>query len=81
MSIEIKVPVLPESVMDAVVSTCHFKVGEAIEMDDNLNRRNQMLKDLKALPRNMKFKVGRWWGEDVDAGSLRTALLAVTTCT
>ena len=23
----------------------------------------------------------RWWGEDVDAGSLRTALLAVTTCT
>ena len=37
-----------------------------IEMDDNLNRRNQMLKDLKALQRNMKFKVGRWWGEDVD---------------
>ena len=36
MSIEIKVPVLPESVMDAVVSTWHFKVGEAVEMDDNL---------------------------------------------
>jgi len=28
-----------------------------IDTDGNLNRRNQMLKDLKALPRNMKFKV------------------------
>jgi len=28
-----------------------------IDTDANLNRRNQMLKDLKDLPRNMKFKV------------------------
>ncbi len=28
-----------------------------IDTDANLNRRNQMLKDLKALPSNMKFKV------------------------
>ena len=28
-----------------------------IDTDGNLNRRNQMLKDLKALPSNMKFKV------------------------
>ena len=36
MSIEIKVPVLPESVVDAVVSKWHKKIGEAVEMDDNL---------------------------------------------
>lgn len=36
MGIEIKVPELPESVSDAVVATWHVKVGDAVEMDDNL---------------------------------------------
>lgn len=36
MTIEIKVPVLPESVADATIATWHKKVGETVEQDDNL---------------------------------------------
>lgn len=36
MSIEIKVPVLPESVADALIATWHKKVGETVEQDENL---------------------------------------------
>ncbi|MBL4647412.1 MAG: 2-oxoglutarate dehydrogenase complex dihydrolipoyllysine-residue succinyltransferase [Gammaproteobacteria bacterium] len=36
MSIEIKVPVLPESVVDAVIATWHKKAGEMIERDENI---------------------------------------------
>jgi 2-oxoglutarate dehydrogenase E2 component (dihydrolipoamide succinyltransferase) len=36
MTIEIKVPVLPESVADATVATWHKKVGEYVERDENL---------------------------------------------
>jgi 2-oxoglutarate dehydrogenase E2 component (dihydrolipoamide succinyltransferase) len=36
MSIEIKVPVLPESVADATIATWHKKPGEMIEQDENL---------------------------------------------
>jgi 2-oxoglutarate dehydrogenase E2 component (dihydrolipoamide succinyltransferase) len=36
MSIEIKVPVLPESVVDAVVAKWQKKIGEPCDMDDNL---------------------------------------------
>lgn len=36
MSIEIKVPVLPESVSDALVATWHKKPGEAVRRDENL---------------------------------------------
>jgi len=36
MSIEVKVPVLPESVSDATIATWHKKVGEAIKRDENL---------------------------------------------
>lgn len=36
MSIEVKVPVLPESVADAVVAVWHKKVGEAVSRDENL---------------------------------------------
>ncbi len=36
MGIEVKVPVLPESVTDAVVATWHKKVGEAVRRDENL---------------------------------------------
>lgn len=36
MSIEIKVPMLPESVADATVVTWHKKPGEAVKRDDNL---------------------------------------------
>ncbi|MFI4936984.1 MAG: 2-oxoglutarate dehydrogenase complex dihydrolipoyllysine-residue succinyltransferase [Candidatus Berkiellales bacterium] len=36
MSIEIKVPVLPESVADATIATWHKKPGETIEQDENL---------------------------------------------
>ena len=36
MSIEIKVPTLPESVADATVATWHKKPGEACERDENL---------------------------------------------
>lgn len=36
MTIEIKVPVLPESVADATIATWHKKVGEMIEQDENL---------------------------------------------
>jgi 2-oxoglutarate dehydrogenase E2 component (dihydrolipoamide succinyltransferase) len=36
MSIEIKVPVLPESVADATIATWHKKPGEAIKRDEKL---------------------------------------------
>ncbi len=36
MSIEIKVPVLPESVSDAVIAKWHKKPGEAVKRDENL---------------------------------------------
>jgi 2-oxoglutarate dehydrogenase E2 component (dihydrolipoamide succinyltransferase) len=36
MSIEVKIPPLPESVSDAVVSTWHKKPGEQVEQDENL---------------------------------------------
>lgn len=36
MSIEIKVPVLPESVADATIATWHVKVGDTVSRDQNL---------------------------------------------
>ncbi|MCK7594794.1 dihydrolipoyllysine-residue succinyltransferase [Pseudomarimonas salicorniae] len=36
MSIEVKVPVLPESVSDAVIAAWHKKVGDAVKRDENL---------------------------------------------
>ncbi|MBB72467.1 MAG: dihydrolipoyllysine-residue succinyltransferase [Legionellales bacterium] len=36
MSIEVKVPVLPESVADATVVTWHKKVGDSVQRDENL---------------------------------------------
>lgn len=36
MTLEIKVPVLPESVADATIATWHKKIGEMVEQDDNL---------------------------------------------
>lgn len=36
MSIEVKVPMLPESVADATVATWHKKVGDAVARDENL---------------------------------------------
>lgn len=36
MAIEIKVPVLPESVTDATIATWHKKPGEVVEQDENL---------------------------------------------
>ncbi|MFC5581300.1 2-oxoglutarate dehydrogenase complex dihydrolipoyllysine-residue succinyltransferase [Rhodanobacter terrae] len=36
MSIEVKVPVLPESVSDATIASWHKKAGDAIKRDENL---------------------------------------------
>ena len=36
MSIEVKVPVLPESVSDATIATWHKKAGEPVKRDENL---------------------------------------------
>lgn len=36
MTIEVKVPMLPESVADATISTWHKKVGDAVSRDENL---------------------------------------------
>lgn len=36
MSVEIKVPILPESVSEATVATWHKKVGDAVSVDENL---------------------------------------------
>ena len=36
MSIEVKVPVLPESVSDATIATWHKKPGDAVRRDENL---------------------------------------------
>ena len=36
MATEVKVPVLPESVSDAVIASWHKKAGEAVKRDENL---------------------------------------------
>lgn len=36
MSIEVKVPVLPESVADATIASWHKKVGDAVKRDENI---------------------------------------------
>jgi 2-oxoglutarate dehydrogenase E2 component (dihydrolipoamide succinyltransferase) len=36
MSLEVKVPVLPESVSDATIATWHKKAGDAVKRDENL---------------------------------------------
>ncbi len=36
MSIEVKVPVLPESVSDAIIASWHKKAGDAVKRDENL---------------------------------------------
>ena len=36
MSIEVKVPVLPESVSDATIATWHKKVGDTVRRNENL---------------------------------------------
>ena len=36
MAIEVKVPVLPESVSDATIAGWHKKVGDAVRRDENL---------------------------------------------
>src|SRR5690242_1626305 len=36
MSIEVKVPVLPESVSDATIAAWHKKPGDAVKRDENL---------------------------------------------
>ena len=36
MSIEVKVPVLPESVADATIASWHKKVGDKVARDENL---------------------------------------------
>lgn len=36
MTIEIKVPVLPESIADAIVATWHKQVGDFVEQDENI---------------------------------------------
>jgi len=36
MSVEVKVPILPESVADAIIATWHKQVGDAVSVDENL---------------------------------------------
>src|SRR6476659_7771470 len=36
MALEVKVPVLPESVSDATIATWHKKPGDAVKRDENL---------------------------------------------
>src|SRR4029077_13681197 len=36
MTIEVKVPMLPESIADATVSTWHKKAGDRVSRDENL---------------------------------------------
>jgi len=36
MSIEVKVPVLPESVSDATIATWHKQAGDSVRRDENL---------------------------------------------
>ncbi|KAF1697785.1 dihydrolipoyllysine-residue succinyltransferase [Pseudoxanthomonas koreensis] len=36
MATEVKVPVLPESVSDATIASCHKKAGDAVKRDENL---------------------------------------------
>ena len=36
MSIEVKVPALPESVADATIATWHKKIGDSVTRDENI---------------------------------------------
>ncbi len=36
MTVEVKVPILPESVADAIIATWHKKPGDAVKREENL---------------------------------------------
>ena len=67
MTIEIKVPVLPESVADATIATWHKKVGEIVEQDENLVdiETDKVVLEVVAPERGMLEKIIKNVGETV----------------
>lgn len=64
MSIEVKVPVLPESVSDATIATWHKKPGDAVRRDENLLDLEtdkvvlEVPSPVDGVLKELKFKVG-----------------------
>jgi 2-oxoglutarate dehydrogenase E2 component (dihydrolipoamide succinyltransferase) len=64
MSIEVKVPVLPESVSDATIATWHKKVGDTVRRDENLVDLEtdkvvlEVPSTVDGILKEIKFKVG-----------------------
>jgi len=72
MTIEIKVPVLPESVADATVATWHKKVGESVEQDENLVdiETDKVVLEVPALKKGVIEKILKETGSTVTAGEV-----------
>jgi 2-oxoglutarate dehydrogenase E2 component (dihydrolipoamide succinyltransferase) len=72
MSTEIKVPVLPESVVDATVATWHKQPGESIQRDENLVdlETDKVVLEVPSPVDGVLEKIVRNSGETVTSGEL-----------
>lgn len=76
MSIEIKVPMLPESVTDATVVTWHKKPGEAVKRDENIVdlETDKVVLEVPAPEEGVLSKIFKNVGEVVKAGEILAIL-------
>ena len=76
MSIEIKVPQLPESVSDATLIAWHKKVGEAVSRDENLVdlETDKVVLEVPAPSAGILQEIKVQDGATVIAGDVRDAL-------
>jgi 2-oxoglutarate dehydrogenase E2 component (dihydrolipoamide succinyltransferase) len=72
MSIEVKVPVLPESVADATVAAWHKKAGETVQRDENLVdlETDKVVLEVPAPVSGTLKKITRDTGETVTSGEV-----------
>ena len=72
MSIEVKVPVLPESVADATVAAWHKKAGESVYRDENLVdlETDKVVLEVPAPVDGVVSEITRGAGETVTSGEV-----------
>ncbi|HHJ34280.1 MAG TPA: dihydrolipoamide succinyltransferase, partial [Gammaproteobacteria bacterium] len=72
MSIEIKVPELPESVADAIIANWYKKVGDTIDVDEVLVdlETDKVILEVPAIKQGVVKKILSPVGDTVTAGQL-----------
>lgn len=83
MGIEIKVPVLPESVADATIATWHKKVGDAVKRDENIVdlETDKVVLEVPAPQEGVIKEIIKPVGAKVNAGEVIAILEAGTVAT